>query len=62
MKTLVLSDLLSQRSSLGQMAFILVVVDIIMLISMQSPEAALAGVAVMVTSSIFIILKWLVKN
>ena len=48
MKTLVLSDLLSQRSSLGQMTFVLVVVDIIMLISMQSPEAALAGVAVMV--------------
>ena len=48
MKTLVLSDLLSQRSSLGQMAFVLVVVDIIMLICMQSPEAALACVAVMV--------------
>ena len=48
MKTLILSDLLSQRSGFGQMAFVLVVVDIIMLISMQSPEAALAGVAVMV--------------
>lgn len=48
MKTLILSDLLSQRSSLGQMASILVVVDIIMLICMQSPEAALAAVAVMV--------------
>ena len=48
MKTLILSDLLSQRSGFGQMVFILVVVDIIMLICMQSPEAALAGVAVMV--------------
>ena len=48
MKTLILSDLLSQRSGFGQMAFVLVVVDIIMLICMQSPEAALAGVAVMV--------------
>ena len=48
MKTLIMSDLLSQRSGFGQMAFILVLVDAIMLICMQSPEAALAGVAVMV--------------
>ena len=48
MKTLVLSDLLSQRSGLGQIAFILVVVDAIMFVCMQSPEAALACVAVMV--------------
>lgn len=48
MKTLIMSDLFAQRSALGQMAFILVLVDVIMLVCMQSPEGALAGVAVMV--------------
>jgi len=53
MKTMVLSDLLSLKPALFQIAWVAVIVDAVMLVCMQSAEAALAGIVVMVPYIVF---------